>query len=121
MTNHAFGCGRSDSCGSGSRYERSASGGRLLLDSARDFVCALAEYMVFRRYMRKDWLFQRNLFWMKESENFSLCNRFAAVTRMEWVDHFSISFSSEMPMVVFAAVRSRCCTFVSVMNLVCPL
>ena len=75
------------SCGSSSRYDRSWTGGRLLSEIHRALECWLAAYMVFRKYIRKDVLFHRSRVWMKESVIFSRCRMFAAVTRMEWVDH----------------------------------
>ena len=75
------------SCGSSSRYDRSWTGGRLLSEIRRALECWLAAYMVFRKYIRKDVLFHRSRVWMKESVIFSRCRMFAAVTRMEWVDH----------------------------------
>ena len=72
------------SCGQGESPEGGTMPQRL---SARAVVCDHSEKNVLRRYMRKVLLLQRSLFWMKELENLAQWRRFAAVTRMECVDH----------------------------------
>ena len=72
--------------------------------------------------MRNDMLFHLRRVWMKESAIFSLCNMFAAVTRIECVDHsWSCLFFGFILRTSEAADRRSFATNLSVMNRLSPL
>ena len=67
-------------------------------------------------------LFQRKRVWMNESENFARWRRFAAVTRIEWVDHlFRSGDAEEILWAPMAAFRKNFVVSESVMKMVFAL